>query len=238
MPIVKCVDCRRRYDPGVEVPDDLPDEHSLVVCCPACGQWMTLPDREPADPPDVPRHVRDQMKRQATLVDDDDDRPRRRRRDDDDDDDYDDRPRRRRGRDDDEYDDRPARRRGGKKSPLPWVIGGLVALMLLVGCGVGGYFVVSGVGGGPITVTQASRQANTVEVHYTVAASAKPGTQYRVVAACQGRKSVLTRDLNLAPNSRGRVSWTANELAGTTGTVEVWFEETGGRKASNVLTFQ
>jgi hypothetical protein len=247
MPIVKCPSCRRRYDPGIEIPDDLSDEASMVVCCPACGQWVTLPEREPADPPDVPRHVREQMRRQARLVDeDDDDRPSRRsrrRRDEEDDD----RPSRRRARDEDDDldDDRPIRRRGKKSGlPLPWIIGGAVALVLLLGCGIGGFLMFSK-GGGPITISQASRQpagfratADTIEIHFTASSGAKSGTRYRVFARCQGRTSVMIRDMDIQPNSTGRVSWTATELAGTSGPVEVWFEEVGGRRASNVFTIR
>jgi hypothetical protein len=132
MAIVTCPNCRRRYDPGVdEALTDMPGEMSLKVVCPACGQWLRLPEQEMIDPPDVPPDVLRQMSSQSRLVDEedaderrsreDDDRPSRRRprdldRDDDErprrrprDDDYEERPRRRRD-EDNEFDERPRRR--------------------------------------------------------------------------------------------------------------------------------
>jgi hypothetical protein len=108
MPIVTCPTCRARYDAGVE--DDLvgmPDNVSLKVVCPACGQWVQLPEREPVDPPDAPRDILDQMKSQSRLVDEPDERPRRPV-----DEDDEEGPRRRRRRDEDDDDfNRPRRRR-------------------------------------------------------------------------------------------------------------------------------
>ena len=128
MAIITCPSCQRRYDPGVEEElDDLPGNVSLKVVCPACGQWLRLPEREPIDPPNAPPEVLREMQAQSKLVDGDDapragprrdadaDRPRRRSRDDEGN--ADDRTRRRRPRDDeddgdddyDSYDDRPRR---------------------------------------------------------------------------------------------------------------------------------
>jgi hypothetical protein len=127
MPTVTCPTCRARYDPGIqEEVDDLPDAISMKVVCPACGQWVRLPEREPVDPPDVPKDVLDRMAAQSTLVgrageprvrrrDADDDRPRRRRRRVEDDD----RPRRSWGdQERDDYDDDPRGPRAGRGDGL------------------------------------------------------------------------------------------------------------------------
>lgn len=132
MPTVTCPTCQARYDPGLEDElDGLPDNISMKVVCPACGQWVRLPEREPVDPPNVPKDVLDKMAAQSTLVggsverkaqrqredDDDDDRPRRRRRRDEDDDF--DRPRRSWGdQERDDYDDDPRGPRSGKNDGL------------------------------------------------------------------------------------------------------------------------
>ena len=119
MPIVTCPTCQARYDPGVDEElgnlKDMPGDASLKVVCPSCGQWLRLPEHEPIEAPNAPKHVLEAMKSQSKLVADvdrparrreeSDDRPRRRHRDADDDED---RPRRRR-RDDDDI-DRPRRR--------------------------------------------------------------------------------------------------------------------------------
>lgn len=112
MPIVTCPKCRARYNPGIdEELEDLPDNLSMKVVCPACGQWMRLPEQEPVEAPDVSPDVLEGMKSQSKLVSAGDEPRSRRRREEDDDgprrrreDDEDDRPRRRR-RDDDEFDD-------------------------------------------------------------------------------------------------------------------------------------
>jgi hypothetical protein len=139
MPIVTCPSCRRRYDAGIdEDPATLPDNLSMKVVCPACGQWVRLPEVEPVDPPNVPGHVLSAMMGQSRLLDEpaaassttepepdrarerdadrpcrrapdeEEDRPRRRAPADDEDADFD-RPRRRRFEDDE--DDGPRRRR-------------------------------------------------------------------------------------------------------------------------------
>jgi len=106
MAIVTCPNCHRRYDPGVdENLNDLPNEMSLKVVCPACGQWVRLPEREAIDPPNAPPDVLRQMSAQSRLVDEDEAPRERRSRD------NEDRPSRRRSRDMDyEEDDRPRRR--------------------------------------------------------------------------------------------------------------------------------
>jgi|GEM_PF-5339964 len=107
MAIVTCPNCHRRYDPGVdENLNDLPNEMSLKVVCPACGQWVRLPEREAIDPPNAPPDVLRQMSAQSRLVDEDEAPRERRSRD------NEDRPSRRRSRDRDyDEDDRPSRRR-------------------------------------------------------------------------------------------------------------------------------
>jgi hypothetical protein len=124
MAIVTCPNCHRRYDPGVDdLQQDMPDNLSLKVVCPACGQWLRLPEREAIDPPDVPPDLLREMSAQSRLVDEEEAPSERRRRDDEErpsrrgsrDRDYEDEDRpRRRWRDDnsedDEYEDRPRRR--------------------------------------------------------------------------------------------------------------------------------
>jgi hypothetical protein len=116
MPTVTCPTCQARYDPGVEGElDDLPDHASLKVVCPACGQWVRLPEVEPVDPPDVPTDVLDQMAAQSTLVGGAGEPRGRRRRWDPDEGEYD-RPRHRRRDEDDDDFDRPTTGRGATRS--------------------------------------------------------------------------------------------------------------------------
>jgi len=122
MPIVTCPNCRKRYDPGIDDDlTDMPGDRSIKVVCPACGQWLRLPENELIDPPDVPADILKQMMGQSRLVEDEgepaarrepeEDRPRRRQWEDDE---PGDRPRRRSRPDyddDDYYRDRPVRTR-------------------------------------------------------------------------------------------------------------------------------
>jgi len=126
--IVTCPNCHRRYDPGAdEGLNDLPENMSLKVVCPACGQWLRLPEREAIDPPNAPPDVLREMSAQSRLVDDDPprDHPRPRDREgedrgrpvrrlprdmDDDDDDTPRRSRRNRDSEEDDYEERPRRR--------------------------------------------------------------------------------------------------------------------------------
>lgn len=88
--IVKCPKCKRRYDPGVdEELEDLEEmggDVSLKVVCPACGQWLRLPEREAIPAPKVSPEMLEEMKAQSRLIDDDDEdeddepRPRKRKR--------------------------------------------------------------------------------------------------------------------------------------------------------------
>lgn len=71
MAIVKCPKCKKRYDPGTEDLDDMPDNMSVKVVCPACGQWARLPEGEAIPAPKVPPAILKSMKAQSRLLDDD-----------------------------------------------------------------------------------------------------------------------------------------------------------------------
>jgi hypothetical protein len=84
MPIVKCPSCKKRYDPGVDEElenlVDMPVSVSLKVACPACGQWLRLPENEPIPAPAAPPAILKEMMSQSRLVDDtDDDLPKKKR---------------------------------------------------------------------------------------------------------------------------------------------------------------
>jgi len=70
MPVVICPKCQSRYDPGVD--DELegidPSLMSLKVVCPACGQWLRLPENEPVDGPAAPPHILKAMMGQSRLI--------------------------------------------------------------------------------------------------------------------------------------------------------------------------
>src|SRR5262249_12819035 len=69
MPIVNCPKCKKRYDPG-DIEEDLPENMSLKVVCPACGQWVRLPSGEPVAAPKAPPDILKAMKSQSRLVED------------------------------------------------------------------------------------------------------------------------------------------------------------------------
>ena len=72
MPIIKCPKCKKRYDPGVEEElEDMPGSMSLKVVCPACGQWVRLPELEPVRAPAAPPKILREMRAQSRLVDND-----------------------------------------------------------------------------------------------------------------------------------------------------------------------
>jgi hypothetical protein len=48
-----------------------PVEMSLKVVCPACGQWLRLPENEPIPAPAAPADILRAMMSQSRLVDDD-----------------------------------------------------------------------------------------------------------------------------------------------------------------------
>ena len=70
MLVVTCPKCDSRYDPGVD--DELegidPTQMSLKVVCPACGQWLRLPENEPVGAPDAPPTVLAAMADQSRLI--------------------------------------------------------------------------------------------------------------------------------------------------------------------------
>jgi uncharacterized protein YbaR (Trm112 family) len=79
MTIVKCPKCKKRYDPGVDEAlddiGDMPGELSVKVVCPACGQWLRLPENEPIPAPAVPPAILKEMMSQSRLVDSDEAAP-------------------------------------------------------------------------------------------------------------------------------------------------------------------
>jgi hypothetical protein len=155
MPIVTCPTCQARYDPGLDEEiaklKDMPGEVALKIQCPACGQWLRLPEQEPIDPPKIPKHMLDAMKAQTRLVGSDpparrtrtpeaNDRPRRRRHDADDEyeADADERPiRRRRDQAEDDYGDDPRPPRQFRQSRsdglgIAALITGILAILICV----------------------------------------------------------------------------------------------------------
>jgi hypothetical protein len=73
VPIVTCPKCNKRYDPGVDEEFEAfsdAGEISLKVVCPACGQWLRLPENEGIPAPAAPPEMLMQMMAQSRLVDD------------------------------------------------------------------------------------------------------------------------------------------------------------------------
>jgi hypothetical protein len=70
MPIVTCPKCESRYDPGVdeELKGIDPSQMSLKVVCPACGQWLRLPENESVESPAAPPHILKAMMGQSRLI--------------------------------------------------------------------------------------------------------------------------------------------------------------------------
>ena len=246
MPIIKCPNCRRRYDPGAdEMLDDLPGDMGLAVVCPACGQWVSLPDVEPRDPPNAPKHVLREMRKQSRLVDEDDDRPSRRGRRRDEEGDEDDRParnRRRRGEDEEE-DDRPVRNRPKKRSggtATLLIVGGVVAAVLLLGCcglGVGYWYFTPA----SVEITSATRQTDpfgntTVRVAYRVTSAAPAGQSYVLVASAGGQ--TIASPVIVSPQvGTGSAGWSTPAFRNA-GTIDVWVEQRApgsptGKRVSN-----
>jgi len=83
MAVVRCPKCKKRYDPGMdeelETLDDAPPgvSLSLKVVCPACGQWLRLPENEAIPAPAVPPDILKEMMAQSKLVDDDYEPPKK-----------------------------------------------------------------------------------------------------------------------------------------------------------------
>jgi uncharacterized protein YbaR (Trm112 family) len=77
VPIVTCPECRKRYDPGMdEELEALGSAASLKVVCPACGQWLRLPENEAIPAPRVPPEILKGMMSQSRLIEDDSDESR------------------------------------------------------------------------------------------------------------------------------------------------------------------
>jgi len=162
----------------VTVPDGQ-EGRKKVVACPDCGTPINLAGLAARRPGAAPVRDDEGEDRLDKVEDDEeDDRPRgRRKRSRDDDPDEEDRPRGRgkRSRDDDpDEEDRPARRK--KKSPgrkpsgggIGLIIAGVVgvALLLLAGCGIGGYFLFfAGKGGGGLLGGGESRNLTNDNLH-------------------------------------------------------------------------
>jgi hypothetical protein len=76
VPIVKCPKCKKRYDPSVDdelqMLADMPGAASLKVVCPACGQWLRLPENEAIPDPAAPPEMLREMVSQSRLVEGDD----------------------------------------------------------------------------------------------------------------------------------------------------------------------
>ena len=70
MPVVTCPTCASRYDPGMdeELAGIDPEVMSLKVVCPACGQWLRLPENEPVEGPAVPPDILRAMMGQSRLI--------------------------------------------------------------------------------------------------------------------------------------------------------------------------
>jgi len=153
--IISCPSCEKQ----LRVPDDMVGQ-DRVVKCPACNHHIKLPDLATTAKPSA-RPATAAAKQEVDRLDDLDDEPRgksrpssQRARDDEDDED---RPRARknRSRDDDDDDDRPARRKpskskkkGSKVGLIIGLVAGGVCLLLLIGCGIGGYLIYAGAKGG------------------------------------------------------------------------------------------
>jgi hypothetical protein len=59
-------------DEELEMLAEMPGETSLKVVCPACGQWMRLPENERIPAPDFPPEILREMMAQSRLVDGED----------------------------------------------------------------------------------------------------------------------------------------------------------------------
>jgi len=69
MPVIECPKCQRHYDPGNEdALEATGSMMSLKVPCPACGQWLRLPEYECVAAPNVPPNILEEMKKQSVLL--------------------------------------------------------------------------------------------------------------------------------------------------------------------------
>ena len=154
--IISCPSC----DKQLRVPDDLVGQ-DRVVKCPGCADLIKLADLATTTKPTArPAPV---TKEPVDRLDEEDDEPRgktrpssRRDRNEEEDDQPRDRRKRDRDEDDDENSDRPARRKtsrtkqksGSNTGLIIGLVAGTVALLLLIGCGIGGYLIYAGAKGG------------------------------------------------------------------------------------------
>ena len=68
MPVVHCPKCQSDYDPGNEDLADMPAGMSIKVVCPACGQWLRLPENELIPAPAAPPEMLREMMQQSRLI--------------------------------------------------------------------------------------------------------------------------------------------------------------------------
>lgn len=68
MSVVQCPKCKSDYDPGNDELDDLPAGMSIKVVCPACGQWLRLPEKDMIPAPAAPPEILSEMMKQSRLI--------------------------------------------------------------------------------------------------------------------------------------------------------------------------
>lgn len=68
MPVVQCPQCKSEYDPGNKELDNLPAGTSIKVVCPACGQWLRLPERDLIPAPAIAPEFLQAMMKQSLLI--------------------------------------------------------------------------------------------------------------------------------------------------------------------------
>jgi hypothetical protein len=69
MSVIKCPNCKKRYETETDI-DDIPKGASAKVVCPACDQWLRIPEKEMIDTPKIPKELAKKIKAQSRLVDD------------------------------------------------------------------------------------------------------------------------------------------------------------------------
>jgi hypothetical protein len=76
MPVVECPSCHRHYDPENEAAlKTAGPRMSVKVPCPACGQWVRLPEWECVEAPGFPPAILKEMSSQSRLLPEDDPSP-------------------------------------------------------------------------------------------------------------------------------------------------------------------
>ncbi len=70
MIVVKCPKCEKNYEPGLDETSlaNRPPNTSMKVLCPACGQWLRLPEGESVEGPNVPPEILKEMMKQSRPV--------------------------------------------------------------------------------------------------------------------------------------------------------------------------